>query len=59
MQDAEKSNVVQFRDYASRRVGRAGAEPSAACGAPGQRVAILAWPRGQALYPGGIDDIPI
>lgn len=59
MQDTEKSNVVQFRDYASRRVGNTGAEPSATSGAAARRGAILAWPRGQALYPGGIDDLPI
>ncbi|UFZ05800.1 hypothetical protein LQG66_05685 [Bradyrhizobium ontarionense] len=59
MQNAEKSNVVQFRDYASRRVSRTGAEPSANSVAAGQQGAILAWPRGQALYPGGIDDLPI
>ncbi|CCE02043.1 hypothetical protein [Bradyrhizobium sp. STM 3809] len=59
MQDAEKSNVVQFREYASRRVNRTAAEPSAAGGGPGQRGAILAWPRGPSLYPGGIDDLPV
>ena len=59
MQDVEKSNVVQFRDYASRRVSRAGVEPSAICSGTGQRCAILAWPRGQAPYPGGIDDLPV
>jgi hypothetical protein len=59
MQDMEKSNVVQFRDYASRRVSRTGAKPSATFVSTGQRGAILVWPRGQALYPGGIDDLPI
>ncbi|MGJ4928697.1 hypothetical protein ACQR1I_13755 [Bradyrhizobium sp. HKCCYLS2038] len=57
MQDAEKSNVVQFRDYARRSVSRPGAEPSG--GPAAERGAILAWPRSQAVYPGGIDDLPI
>ncbi|MGY3452509.1 hypothetical protein [Bradyrhizobium sp. USDA 4353] len=59
MQDAEKSNVVQFRDYASRRVSRGSGEPSASCAVTAPRGAILPWPRGQAPYPGGIDDLPI
>ncbi|MGY4308692.1 hypothetical protein ACVIJ6_005935 [Bradyrhizobium sp. USDA 4369] len=59
MQDLEKSNVVQFRDYASRRGRGTVAEPAATCAASGQRGAILMWPRGQVLYPGGIDDLPI
>lgn len=58
MPDLEKSNVVQLRDYAPRRTSRGAAEPSAN-GAATERGAILAWPRGQALYPGGIDDLPI
>jgi len=57
MQEMEKSNVVQFRDYA-RQVNRTGTEPVATCVGSGQRAAILAWPR-KALYPGGIDDLPI
>ncbi|CCD91725.1 hypothetical protein BRAO375_170018 [Bradyrhizobium sp. ORS 375] len=59
MQDAEKSNVVQFRDYVSRRADRAAAEPSAAGGGTGRAGAILVWPRGPMLYPGGIDDLPV
>lgn len=35
MQDVEKSNVVQFRDYASRRGSRAGVEPAATCSGTG------------------------
>jgi len=57
MQEMEKSNVVQFRDYA-RQVNRTGTEPVATCVGSGQRAAILAWPC-KALYPGGIDDLPI
>jgi len=59
MQEAEKSNVVQIRDYASRRAGRADSGPSAGLDSRGQRGAVLAWPQARAVYPGGIDDLPI
>ncbi len=59
MQEAENSNVVQFRDYAARRSSRARPELSTNCLSGHERGAVLSLPRGQALYPGGIDDIPI
>ncbi|MGJ4947449.1 hypothetical protein [Bradyrhizobium sp. HKCCYLS20291] len=58
MQDAEKSNVVQFRDYAPRSVNSPGVKLSGGCSGT-ERGAILTWPRSQAVYPGGIDDLPI
>ncbi|WP_315779999.1 MULTISPECIES: hypothetical protein [unclassified Bradyrhizobium] len=57
MQEAEKSNVVQFRDYAPRLAGRSGSDRTGV--SAGERVAILTWPRAQVSYPGGIDDLPI
>ncbi len=57
MQEAEKTNVVQFRDYAPRRAGRSGSERAGV--SAGERGAVLTWPRAPASYPGGIDDLPI
>jgi hypothetical protein len=56
MQEAEKSNVVQIRDYAPRRVGISGTDRENVCAKQGQ---LLVWPRPRAPYPGGIDDLPI
>ncbi|CCD85097.1 Protein of unknown function [Bradyrhizobium sp. ORS 285] len=57
MQEAEKSNVVQFRDYAPRLTGRSGSDRANV--SAGERGAVLTWPRAQAAYPGGIDDLPV
>jgi hypothetical protein len=59
MQEAEKSNVVQFRDYARRQVKSTPANDAAAgLSASGQGELCL-WPRMPARYPGGIDDLPV
>ena len=57
MQEAENSNVVQFRNYAPRR-SRARPEISTSGLTAVQPGAVLSLRRGQVLYPGGIDDIP-
>ncbi|BAM89928.1 hypothetical protein S58_39410 [Bradyrhizobium oligotrophicum S58] len=57
MQEAEKSNVVQFRDYAPRLAGRSGSDRAGV--SAGERGSVLTWPRAQVSYPGGIDDLPI
>jgi hypothetical protein len=59
MQDAEKSNVVQIRDYASRRGKGACADRPMAGTSASPRGELCAWPTTSAPYPGGIDDIPI
>jgi hypothetical protein len=58
MQEAEKSNVVQIRDFARRR-GHA-----AYLDRPGVTLSIMqrsdaAVPRVHVPYPGGIDDLPV
>ncbi|MGJ4888887.1 hypothetical protein ACQR0Z_17580 [Bradyrhizobium sp. HKCCYLS3077] len=57
MQEAEKTNVVQFRDYAPRLAGRSSADRANV--SAGGRGEVVAWPRTQAAYPGGIDDLPV
>jgi hypothetical protein len=60
MQQVEKSNVVQIRDYAHRRGKFTLVADGAAAGLsalPGSQ--IHTWPRTPAPYPGGIDDLPV
>jgi hypothetical protein len=59
MQQVEKSNVVQIRDYAHRRGNPTRADGGAAglSVLPGSQ--LCAWPRTPAPYPGGIDDLPV
>ncbi|MGJ5180402.1 hypothetical protein ACQR16_24540 [Bradyrhizobium oligotrophicum] len=57
MPEAEKSNVVQFRDYAPRLAGKAVSERASV--SAGERGAVLTWPRARVSYPGGIDDLPV
>jgi len=56
MREAEKTNVVQIRDYARRRAALAEADQAESRGPRGE---LLSWPRMIAPYPGGIDDLPV
>jgi len=59
MQEVEKSNVVQFRDYARRRVKSTRADDAVAGLSASAQGELCLWPRIQAPYPGGIDDLPV
>jgi hypothetical protein len=58
MQEAEKSNVVQIRDYAHLRGRAAGLDRPAATLSITQR-GDAPVPRPHPPYPGGIDDLPV
>lgn len=57
MQEAEKSNVVQIRDFAHLRGHTAHLDRQAVILSITQR-SDTPVPRSYALYPGGIDDLP-
>jgi hypothetical protein len=57
MHEAEKSNVVDMRDYAHRRSEIARGDRTAA--ASSRSAELLHWPKRYAPYPGGIDDLPV
>jgi hypothetical protein len=57
MQEAEKSNVVDMRDYAQRRSEIVRGERAAA--GSSRAGELLDWPKRYAPYPGGIDDLPV
>lgn len=60
MQEAEKSNVVNFADRARRRTKTSrGEELERASAMPVRRGELCHWPRRIAPYPGGIDDLPV
>ena len=56
MQESEKSNVVDMRDYARRRSEIARDRTTVGSSRAGE---LLDWPKRYAPYPGGIDDLPI
>ena len=58
MHEAEKSNVVQIRDFAHRRGHAAHLDRSAVVLSITQR-SDAPVPRLHATYPGGIDDLPV
>jgi hypothetical protein len=58
MQEAEKSNVVQIRDFAHLRGRAAHLDRPAVMLSITQR-SDAPVPRLQAPYPGGIDDLPV
>ncbi|MGC2081799.1 MAG: hypothetical protein WA702_00360 [Bradyrhizobium sp.] len=57
MQQAEKSNVVQIREFAHLRGHVADLDRQAVVLAIPQRSGMV--PRPRAPYPGGIDDLPV
>jgi hypothetical protein len=57
MQQAEKSNVVQIRDFARLRGHAADLDRQAVVLTIPQRSSMV--PRPHAPYPGGIDDLPV
>jgi hypothetical protein len=59
MQEVEKSNVVQIRDYARRRAKSTRADIATAGLAASAQGELCLWPRVPAPYPGGIDDLPV
>ena len=59
MQEVEKSNVVQIRDYARRRAKPTRADGAAEDLSASAQGELCLWPRIQAPYPGGIDDLPV
>jgi hypothetical protein len=59
MQEADKSNVVQIRDFAHRRGSAAHPDRPAADLSVPQRNDPHVFPRSLVPYPGGIDDLPI
>ena len=58
MQEAEKTNVVQIRDYAHRRGHAAHLDRPAVMLSITQRSGAPVAPP-HAPYPGGIDDLPV
>jgi hypothetical protein len=59
MQEADKSNVVQIRDFAHRRGSAVHLDRPAAELSISQQNDPIAFPRSYAPYPGGIDDLPV
>jgi hypothetical protein len=59
MQEAEKSNVVQIRDFAHRRASAAQIGRPTAGVSVARQGDLYVFPRAYAPYPGGIDDLPV